>query len=266
MLLAAEGLAAEVRLDVSGDIKAVEDGLEVRVDLTNRGDGEAAEVAVQGELLGKWDEGRVDAGIPPGGKAAVSLRFPVEVTRPGVHPVVLRLEYQTRPTPGVVSQRAYLLLSLGANPPPAVRVAAAEMRLHDRDLLKVRLESADGAEHRARLRVLTPRGLNAESPEAEVTVPARGEAVVEVPVRRGSVPRPSRQGLLLVAGTADGEQETTAVATTVVDVAADPAWLPRVRRPLAVVAFALMVAAVVLEILAVRRESAGAPADAAPPA
>lgn len=248
-------------------MKAIEDGLEVRVDLTNRGDAHAAGVFVQGELLGDWEEGRLDAGIPPGGKASVSLRFEVEVTRPGVHPVVLRLEYQPQPGPEAVSQRAYLLVSLGANPPPAVKVSAAQLRLRDRDSLKVRLESADGAEHKVRLRVLTPKGLNAESPEADVSVPARGEATVEVPVLRGSVPRPSRQGLLVVAGSTDGEQETTAVATTVVDVAPDPAWLPHLRRPVALLAFALLLAAVAWEILAARRERAvPGPKGAAPPA
>jgi hypothetical protein len=265
VLLAGPATAAEVRLEVSGDVKATEEALDVRVDLDNRGDAHAAAVTVQGELLGAHDEARVEAGIAPGGKAAVSLHFPVEVTRAGVHAVALRLDYQPQPGPASVSQRAYLLLSLGANPPPAVRVSAPEMRLRDRDLLRLRLESADGAEHRVRLRVLTPRGLNAESPESEVAVPATGEALVEVPVLRGSIPRPSRQGVLVLAGTTDGPLETTAVATTVAEIEGDPAWLPHLQRPLALVAFGFLLAAVVVEIRSARSQQEEAPPQSATP-
>jgi hypothetical protein len=249
-----------VRLEVTGQVEAVDDGLAVRVVLTNRGDTGAAGVVVQGELLGERDEGRLETGIPAGGTGTVPLRFPVEVRRPGVHPVALRLEYQATPDPGVVSQRAYLLLSLGANPPPAIRVSAAETHLRDRDPLRVTVESADGAAHRVRLRVLTPKGLNAESPEGEVAVPAQGGVRVDVPILRGSVARPSRQGVLIVAGSTDGSEETTAVATTVVEVAGDPAWLPHLRRPLAAVAFLLLVAAVAIEVRRVLRPAAPPPA------
>jgi hypothetical protein len=237
-------------------VEAVDDGLAVRVSLSNRGDTGAAGVLVQGELLGERDEGRLDSGIAAGGTGTVALRFPVEVRRPGVHPVALRLEYQATPSPGVISQRAYLLLSLGANPPPAVRVAAPALRLRDRDPLRVTVESADGASHRVRLRVLTPKGLNAESPEGDVVVPAQGAVTVDVPILRGSVARPSQQGLLIVAGSTDGPEETTAVATTVVHVAGDPAWLPRVRRPLAAAAFLLLVAAVTVEVVRALRPAA----------
>jgi len=237
---------------VAGAAEARAEVLEVRIDLANRGDASAHALLVEGELLGHQDSARLEAGVPAAASRSVLLRFPAEVPRPGVHPVSLRLEYQPLPGPGSVSQRAYLLLSLGANPPPAVRLRSSELTLQDRGLLRAELESADGAPHQVRLRVLTPRGLNAENPRGEVAVPGRGTTTVEVQVLRGAVPRPSRQGLLLLAGTSDGPYETTAVATTVVNVSADPAWLPRLRRTMALTAVALLVAAVIVELLGLR--------------
>jgi hypothetical protein len=79
------------------------------------------------------------------------------------------------------------------------------------------------------VRVLGPRGLNAEHARDEVAVPAAGVATVAVPLLRGSVPRPSTQGLLLVAETIDGEVAQAATATTTVSVAPAADVLPSLR-------------------------------------
>ena len=147
--------------------------------------------------------------MEPGQTVSAPLVFPREVPRPGVYPVVLLLDYAPRAaegaTPTAVSQRAFLLLTLGATAAAPVRLSAPEVTLRDRAPLAVSLESADGRAHRVRLRVLTPRGLNPERIEDEVQVPATGVATVSVPLLRGAVPRPSQQGVLVVAETLDGE-------------------------------------------------------------
>jgi len=257
---------------VSGAVSlSGEDVLEVRVDLTNRG-AAAGPVSVQGELAGSYDEAKIAEGIDAGATASARLHFPRQVPRPGVHPVVLLLDYAPRASgmgsgaPAALSQRAFLLLSLGAAPPPAVRVSAPEVSLRDRALLPVRLESADGAAHRVRLRVLTPRGLNPERAQDEVAVPAAGAVSVAVPLLRGGVPRPSRQGVLLVAETLDGAAAQASTGTTVVAVSAPSDLMPHLRVPFVLVAALLLAAAAALEWRHLRGilSEGEAPASSAP--
>jgi hypothetical protein len=223
----------------------------VRVDLINRGDAASGGVSVLGELAGHYDEARVPDGVAPGATVAAHLVFPREVPRPGVYPVVLLLEYTPAAAAGVTpaarSQRAFLLLNLGATAAPPVRIVAPEVTLRDRVLLPVVLESADGRAHRIRLRVLAPRGLNPEHLQDEVTVPASGPATVSVPLLRGGVLRPSRQGLLLVAETLDGDVAQASTSTIVVAVEAGTDLMPKWRDPFVVAAGLLLAAAAVLE-------------------
>ncbi len=208
-------------------------------------------MTVQGELNGHYDEARLPEGIGSGATAAARLVFPPEVPRPGVYPVVLLLDYTPAAPAGVAtvgqSQRAYLLLTLGATAAPPVRLSAPEVKLQDRALLPVALESADGRAHRIRLRVLAPRGLNPERLQDEVAVPASGAATVSVPLLRGGVLRKSRQGLLLVAETLDGEVAQASTATSVVEVEAADDLMPRWRDPFIVAAALLLAAAALLE-------------------
>lgn len=265
-LLAAAGTPAAPAFEVSGSVAlAGEDTLDVRVDLANHG-GDSGAVAMVGELAGRYDEATVTA-IDAGGTGSAHLRFPRDVGRPGMYPVVLRLDYAPRVAPagGAVpaSRRAFLLLSLGASASPAVRLTAPEVPLADRVLLPVTLQSTDAAAHRVRLRVLGPRGLNAERARDEVDVPATGRVIVEVPLLRGSVPRGSRQGVLMVAETLDGELARTSTAVTTVEVEPEPAWLPSLRLPLVLVGLLLLLTAGVIEWRHLR-PARGAPAEPAP--
>ncbi len=190
-----------MRFEVGGAVESADEALEVRVDVINGGDVAATAVDVRGELGDEVDQVALPNGVPAGATRSVLFRF-ARVPRPGVHVLGLRLDYTEAAASGrtavTTSQRAYLLLSLGANPGEALRLSAGEASIGTRGMVPVRLESADGASHRVRVRVLTPRGLNADSP-VEVEVPATGAATAEIPVLRGSVPRPSRQGILVVA-------------------------------------------------------------------
>ena len=245
--------------EVGGNVSLDEDGdLAVRVDLTNRGGVATGPVTVSGELAGHYEEAKVEPGVEPGQTMAAGLVFPREVPRPGVYPLVLLLDYAPRAaagtTPTALSQRAFLLLTLGATAAAPVRLSAPEVTLRDRAPLAVALESADGRAHRVRLRVLTPRGLNPERIEDEVQVPAAGVATVSVPLLRGAVPRPSRQGVLVVAETLDGEIAQASTSTTVVAVESAPRDLmPRWRDPFLVAAALLLGAAAVLEWRHLRR-------------
>ncbi len=250
--------AAEVRFEVGGAVESADEALDVRVDVINGGDVAATAVDVRGELGDEVDQVPLPNGVPARATRSVLFRF-ARVPRPGVHVLGLRLDYTEAGAPGrtpvTTSQRAYLLLSLGANPAAALRLSAGEASMSTRGRVPVRLESADGASHRVRVRVLTPRGLNADS-AVEVDVPAAGVATAEIPVLRGNVPRPSRQGILVVAEVLGGDVAQANVAATLIHVAPDPALLPKLRWPLAVVAVALLLAAALLEARSRRRARA----------
>jgi len=113
--------------------------------------------------------------------------------------------------------------------------------------VEVALESADGATHRVRVRVQPPAGLQAPD-ETEVTVPASGRITATVRLWRSTAPRGSRLPLVVVAQVLDGEPGPSISSTVFVDVLPDPAWMPRLRRPLGVLALLLMAAAAGLEV------------------
>ena len=227
--------------------------LEVAVALENKGDESATPLTLQGELAGERGEGRLDLGVAPGAMGQVVLRFPLDLPRPGTHALTLLLEWPVGPAaadgalPPMASQRAFLLLNLGTSTEPAVRVLAPDLEMETRGTLAVGLESADGASHRVSVRVLTPRGLNVLAEGGEVIVPATGRATAPVTLLRGSAPRESRQGIVVVASVLDGPLERNAVATGVVTLARDPALLRPLRPALWLVAAGLLAAAAYAE-------------------
>jgi len=120
----------------------------------------------------------------------------------------------------------------------------------------LRVRSLDREPHRARLFVLPPYGVNAIDPPAEIDVPAQGAAAVSLRLLRGSAPRGTRQALLVAAVPLDGAFERTALGSGALDVASDPALLPRLRRPLATLALCLLILALVIEFRAKRARAA----------
>lgn len=246
--LSAARADAAARLHVTGSVEPEDEELVVSVQVDNRGDVAVAPLIVNGELLGKYDEVQKDAGVAPGSWTEAQLRFPQEVPRPGVHVVALRLDYQSPPGGAWTSQAAYLLVALGANPPPAVRVFVGETTIETKGRVAVELESADGRPHVARLRLLTPKGLNPFGEAGDVAVPAKGRVPAGLEVLRGSAPRKTRQGILVAASTTDGDEQTAAVAEGAIVIAADPALMPRLRVSLTVLAIVLLLASTVVEL------------------
>jgi hypothetical protein len=78
-------------------------------------------------------------------------------------------------------------------------------------------------------------------------VPADGRVTANVRVWRSSAPRGSRQPLLVVAELLDASGPA-ASQQVYADILPDPAWMPRLRRPLGVAALLLMAAAALLEL------------------
>jgi hypothetical protein len=257
-LLAAATSPADAVLDVSGSVVAASGPLEVRVVLRNRGDRRAGPIDVVGELSGERRQALVPGGLEPGSEGAVTLGFLQPPSQPGLHALTLLLEHPLPGTPDaagnppMASQRAWLLLALGARPAEAVRIEASPLRLDVRGSLAVRLASQDGAGHGVRLRALTARGLRPDQAPLDVAVPPRGEVTVRVPIVRAGAPRGSRQALLLVAETPEEPLARTAVATATVEVLPDPALLPGLRRPLLWGGLALLLLALGYEVRARR--------------
>jgi hypothetical protein len=252
LALAGPAAAGEVRLEVAGDVQELSGQLLARVQLANRGDAAATHVEVEGELLGTRRVAVLADPLPAGAARAVELAFSPDAPRPGVHALALHLRYRPEgalAAAPAASQRAYLLIAIGASPPPSVRIAVADARVARYAEVPVQLESADGAAHRVRLRVLSPRGVNALEPDAPLEVPAAGTATAPLRILGAGAPAGTRAGLVVLASEVDGPLERTAVATSRVEMAAPPPpWLPRWRAPLLAGALALLAAAVVVEL------------------
>jgi hypothetical protein len=217
----------------------------VRVDVKNTSDEDRVGVRVVGDLLGRHAEGeRID--IAPGRTASAVLVFPyASEWRPGRHVLPLSIDYTAERQRRSVL--AYLALPIAQAAEPALRVTAPLTSLDIRCRLPVRLDSADGQPHRARVRVLTPRGLVAPDPPPLVDVPGQGGARVEIVLLHGTAPPESRQGILIVAESLEGPIERMAVGTSAVDIAPEPTRLANARPPLFVLALILLLAAGVAE-------------------
>jgi hypothetical protein len=245
--LAASRAGAAVRLEVAGDVEPAEDGLLVRVDVTNKGDRPAGRIDVEGELFGHYAESSLFAGVQPGSTQSAWLHFTAAPPRPGVHALALHLRYPVIDVHQPASQRAFLLLALGARAESPLRVSAAPARFETAGTLRVELGASDGAAHVARVRVLAPRGLNVLETR-EVTVPAGGTAQAEVPLIRTGASRGERLELIVLAATATGGVESTATALAQVELFPHRPLLPRLRIPLTVAGGLLLAAAVAAEL------------------
>jgi hypothetical protein len=241
-------------LDVAGAVAATSPRLAVRVTLTNRGARPAGPVDVQGELFGEAQAARLPGTLAPRASGSVTLEFGTPAPRPGLHALTLLVEHPLEGTPDgagnpqMASQRAFVLLALGASPGPAVRMRAEPLQLDVRGSLVVHLESADGEPRRVRLRALTARGIRSEGGPVEVDVPARGELRTELALARAGAARGTEHALLLVAETPELDVSRTAVAAATVAVAADPSWLPRLRAPLLGLGIVLIAVALGFEL------------------
>ena len=97
-----------------------------------------------------------------------------------------------------------------------MKLKVSPLRLETRGALQVDLESADGRPHRVGVRVAAPRGVNVEESEAELEVPARGQATARIHLLRAGAPRESQQGIVVVASVRDGELERSTATTGIV--------------------------------------------------
>jgi len=270
LALALASLAARSRadqgLDVTGSIVQAAPRIAVRVTLTSRGGRAAGPIDVEGELFGEQRSGRLASGLEPGASGDVALEFAGTPPQPGLYALTLLVEHPLEGSadaagnPPMASERAWLLLALGASPAPAVRMRADPMALDVRGSLAVRLESTDGAAARVRLRALTARGLRAEGGPIEIDVPARGEARALLPLVHAGAPRGTSQALLLVAETRDATLARTSVAVASVAVVADPSLFPRLRTALLGLGLALVALATAYELRKALRAHASDPA------
>ena len=248
LLWAAAPARAEIRLEVGGALEPSGSGLRVRLDVTNRGDTAAPRVDVEAEVVGAYAEGVLPAGIVPGGMQSLWLDFAATPARPGVHALALHLRYPVTGQADPASQRAYLLLALGARSAPAVRVSTLPATLETSGALAIDLESTDGRARPVHVRVLAPRGVNALA-AVDVDVPAQGRARATVPLIRSGPPRSERLGVVVLASSTTEGVVDTAASTAVVELVPHRPWMPRLRIPIAVASVVLILAALAAEFL-----------------
>jgi hypothetical protein len=238
--------AAGVRLEVGGAVEPAEDALMVRLDVTNRG-AAAVRLEIEGEIFGHHARTALPGGVAAGAAVTAWLHFPVQPPRPGVHALALTLEYTEAGASQSASQRACLLLQLGAPADPALRVAASPASFETSGTLRVGVQSADGRAHDVRVRVLAPRGVNALA-EPSLRVPPSGGASVDVPLIRTGPSRRENHEVIVVAATDSGGAESTELARAQVELVPHLPLLPRLRPLLAVAGALLLAAAVAAEV------------------
>jgi hypothetical protein len=252
LILAAAGLfpgtaAGEAAFDVSGAFEPAPAGLIVRVGLRNVGTETAEDVRLHGELLGSHAEVNVSGALAPGATHDARLEFPEAAAVPGVHALVLRIEFERiegASDLAALGQWAYLLVAFGGPAAAAVQIEVPPSEVADTTVLPVKVRSADGRAHRVRLSLYVPEGLAAVPHRQTLDVPASGEVAARVRLIRSSARAGTRSGLLAVAVTEGEALVHTTVATGVTRAAADPALLPRMRGVLVGAAAALLAYAV----------------------
>jgi len=253
---------------VSGEVVSVAP-LEIRVVIRNPGPVEVGPLDVVGELQGERREARVSSGIGPGETAAVVLPFAAPPPRPGLYALVLLLEHPVAGVPDAAgsppraSQRAWLLLALGARPDAAVTLRGEPCVIDAQGALRVRVESKDGEPHRVSLQAHADPGLRFEGRTVELAVPASGPVTASLPLARAGAARGSRHEVLVVAEPLDGPLARASVASATVDVAPDPSLLPRLHRPLLATGVLLLALAALAEVRARRMalRASAPPAD-----
>ncbi len=253
-LLSAGPARTEPELAVAAEVVGTTPSLQVRVEVRNRSPRAVPAVQIVGDLLGQRQEGRILSGVPAGDSRTVLLDFGAARALPGVYALVLLLEHAIEGAPDaagnppLASQRAALLVGLGSQAGPAVRLQPSPARLEVTGPLQVEVRSADGAPHRVRLRAFTPRGLRAEGDGVEVEVPAQGAVVASLPLVRAGAPRGTRHSVEIVAETRGEAPVRTSVAPASVAIAADRALLPRWRTSILVAAVLLLALAIGVEV------------------
>lgn len=234
---------ADVQFEVSGRAQTTRAGIQVVASLRNIGNSAAHSLHVRGEL-GSSLADAVPGDVAPLAQVEATFDFPLP-ERAGRHAILLRLEFY--PTPEAAEQKGspavqwgYLLIGLGADPPPALGLEVPEAKIETSGPLLVRLTSLDGFSHRASVSCRVPYGLGTLGEPPEVEVPASGSVEVPLSLVRGGALRGSRSGILVLARTTEAGMERAAVATGVVEILPDPALLPGLRVPLGVCGSALL--------------------------
>jgi len=253
-LLAGARLEAGVQLGIAGESRLDGRRLVLSVELRNTGDVAASRLRVEGELAGARAEGRAEQ-LAPGARHVFELSYGSDASRPGTYAVPLWIDFKegSEPTAPLRHELGYLQVPLGARPVPALRVSLQPRPLDVLGDLVVDLESADGAPHRADVRVVVPAGINLLDGPAEVAVPASGRASVRLRVIRAGAAPGTGVAVLAIAGTLDGPLQRDAVASASLPLRPRAPWLPRLRPFLLALAGILLLLATLVEWRAARR-------------
>ncbi|HEX9641405.1 MAG TPA: hypothetical protein VGB13_08825 [Candidatus Krumholzibacteria bacterium] len=248
----ANALSAQVRFDVSGQIEGIGRQFVVRVGLHNREDTPAFDIRVDGELAGEFDRVVLDASLPGRGSSSVTLRFPGHLPRPGLHALILRVDFHSGEPPAAqgstpLSQLAFLLFPIGGQPTAALGLEVEPAKMGVRGTSFVRVQALDGAAHRVELRVYTALGLAAYPDRYEAQLPPGGEVRIPVHLYRSGAPPGTRHGFLVEARVLDEALERTTVAAGMAEVGAEPTITRRLQWPLGSLAAACVIAALLLE-------------------
>ncbi len=198
--LAAAGsaLAGSITLQVTVHSKYDAGQANLRVDLMNRGDEVAKNLKVVGLGRAQGARSGLLVLLPPGKKAQLKLSWPVSDPEPGRHLVALRVQYEDL-NGYPLSALAWGYYRVGQDRTSPVRLAAQPLSLVENASAPLKVTNAGDTPLSARLEVFAPRELSATLRPAQVQLPGRGQAEVELELKRLAGQVGSRYQILVVA-------------------------------------------------------------------
>ena len=245
-LLSSPHAFAEPALKVAASLLRRSPTLDVQVDLENTSAADVRPLTVTGELRGDEESTELKSGLARGERERVVLHFPE--APPGTFGLALRLIYP--PQPGAtetVEQLQCIALRAGGEVTPPIAIHAPDLALETTAEWPLTISSTDGKPHHVQLWIEVPRGLGVSTLSLAVDVDGKTPSVRRPRLYRGKIVRGARVGAYVMA---EAEGGTSVLGQGTIEILPDPALLPRLRLPLAILALLLLSAAAALEVKA----------------
>jgi hypothetical protein len=197
--LAAGGpaLAGSITLQITAHTQYREGQVKLRLALVNRGDEAAKNLRAVGLGQAQGVRSGLLVLLPPGQKGQLELSWPVSDPEPGRHLVALRVEYQDL-NGYPLSALAWGYYRVGQDLISPLRLTAQPLSLADSARAMLTVANPTDVPLSVRLKLFAPRELSASLEPAELQLPARGRAEVELKLKRLSGQIGSRYQLLVV--------------------------------------------------------------------
>lgn len=164
-------LAGIISLDVQTTLRVGDSGLEVAVELVNRGTAAAHAPVIAVRVPGAVRERALEASLPPAGRAGASFHIALPQMEPGRYPAVVRVRFQDRNAYPLSALALATFCMGGACPPSDLVVKMPSLSVSGADaVLPVTLVAMSPVPRRVRAFLVLPDELDCPAPAYELDV------------------------------------------------------------------------------------------------